>query len=588
MSFQILGTLNLTNGRDVAVLPPAKPTILLAALLLHPNTVVSVDSLLGAIWGEQQPASAKAALQTCVLRLRRLFAKHGIAGNAIESVPGGYRVVADAETLDLLRFRRLIRRAGQETDPESELHSLTEGLGLWRGALLANVPSDVLCRDEVPRLTEEWLRASERVHDLKLLLGRCREVLPDLWRTARSYPGHERFAEQLIEALYRTGRQTEALIEYRNVKQYLLAELGLDPGPSLQRLEVAILRGDELTPGGAAGDGPVVTGHAARTAGTPPLTASPPMATSDFTGRAADVTLLTRWLGDDRPGPRTIVLTGAPGIGKTALALHVADQLRARFAAGRATLRMRRPDGTPRTPAELTAELVRLRVAGAQDPALLILDDVLDAEQIRGLLPVEAGRRVLITSRMSLTGLVATHGGRVHRLDPFTDDEAVELLTVLLGPDRAATEPDAVRQLAALCGNFPLALRIMAAQLQVRPRTRIADCVTWLRGDRFARMSLIDDPRMSITGTFGAWLDELDPRLSDALVRIARCAYQESMSLADLAGVLDRPVPAAGQILELLADAGALEGGSGTYTMHELVRAFAVDGYGERSTALAV
>ncbi|TDC38650.1 AfsR family transcriptional regulator [Micromonospora sp. 15K316] len=581
MGFQILGTLNLTDGRDAAVLQPSKPTILLAALLLRPNVVVSVSSLLGAIWGEQQPAAAKAALQTCVLRLRRLFTKHGIAGNAIESVPGGYRIIADAETLDLLRFRRLIRSAETEPDLESELHSLTEALGLWRGALLANVPSDVLRRDEVPRLTEEWLRASERVHDLKMALGRSREVLPDLWRTARSYPGHERFAEQLIEALYRTGRQTEALVEYRNVKQYLLDELGLDPGPALQRLEATILRGDELAPAGTDGRGPTATGRVVRPEQTPPIAAS------DFTGRVSDVALLTGWLGDERPGPRTVVLTGAPGIGKTALALHVADRMRTRFDGGLATLRMRRPDGTARTAAELTAELVRIRVAGAGRPGLLILDDVLDAEQIRGVLPADAGHSVLITSRMSLTGLVATHGGRVHRLDPFTDDEAVEFLSVLLGSERTAAEPAAVRQLAALCGNFPLALRIMAARLQVRPRTRIADCAQWLRDDRFTRMALTDDPRMSITRIFGSWLDELDARLSDALVRIARCSCREPMTLTHLAEVLDRPVPAAGQILELLADAGALEGGSGTYTMHELVRAFAADGYGERTSRLA-
>ncbi|RIV40369.1 AfsR/SARP family transcriptional regulator [Micromonospora radicis] len=581
MSFQILGTLNLTNGRDVAVLPPAKPTTLLAALLLHPNAVVSTSSLLFAIWGEQQPASAKAALQTCVLRLRRLFAKHGIAGNLIESVPGGYRIVADADSLDLLRFRQLVRTAEHDTDPESELHHLTEGLRLWRGALLANVPSEVLCRDEAPRLTEEWLRASERLHDLKLALGRCREVLPDLWRAARSHPGHERFAEQLIEALYRTGRQTEALVEYRNIKRYLRDELGLDPGPSLQQLEAAILRGAELAPADPAGDVPAVTGHRTGT-GEPP----PPMATSDFTGRAADVALLAGWLGDDRPAPRTIVLTGAPGIGKTALALHVADQLRTDSRPGHATVRMRRPDGTARTPGELTAELARLRRAGVAESALLILDDVLDAEQIRAALSAERGHTVLITSRMSLTGLVAAHGGRMHRLDPFTDDEALALLSVLLGRDRIAAEPDAVHQLAALCGNFPLALRIMAARLQAHPRTRIADCVTWLRGDRFARMSLVGDPRMSITETFGAWLDDLDPRLSAAFVRIARCSYPGSMTADDLAGVLDRPVPATGQILDLLADAGAIEGGSGIYTMHELVRAFAVHDYGQRSGAL--
>lgn len=256
MRFQLLGPLALADGPDVVVLQPSKPVILLAALLLHANSTVSAEYLQRAVWGEDQPATAKAALQTCVLRLRRLFTKHGVTGTSIEAVPGGYRITAGPPTLDLLGFRDQVRRAtALAGDPEAELYTLKDALSLWQGSLLANVRSDVLHRDEVPRLSEERLRAVERVCDLLLGLGRCGEALVDLWTATRVYPGHERFHEQLIEALYRTGRQSQALAEYRRVKGFLLDELGVDPSPSLRQLELSILRGEDLGAGGGSGAG---------------------------------------------------------------------------------------------------------------------------------------------------------------------------------------------------------------------------------------------------------------------------------------------------------------------------------------------
>lgn len=164
-------------------------------------------------------------------RLRRLFTKHGVTETPIEAVPGGYRITAGPRHLDLIGFRDEVRRAADIADPESELRVLKGALSLWEGSVLANVRSDVLHRDEVPRLVEERLRTLERACDLKLLLGRCGEALVELWSASRAHPGHERFREQLIEALYRTGRQTEALAEYRVVKDYLHDELGVDPRP---------------------------------------------------------------------------------------------------------------------------------------------------------------------------------------------------------------------------------------------------------------------------------------------------------------------------------------------------------------------
>lgn len=266
--FTVLGPLGITDGRDAVILPPSKPSVLLAALLLHANTVVPVPYLQRAIWGEDPPETARAAVQSCVLRLRRLFGSHGIPAGVIETLAHGYRINADARTLDLMRFRELLRQASAAGNPDAELALLRQAVLLWRGkALLENVNSDLLHRDLVPRLTEERLQAVERIFDIELALGRCREVLAESLAMARSHPEHERFWEQLIEALYRTGRRAEALAEYRRVKEHLLDELGIDPGPALQRLELAILRGDPLGPAAAA---PAPVG--------PVLVASPPSA----------------------------------------------------------------------------------------------------------------------------------------------------------------------------------------------------------------------------------------------------------------------------------------------------------------------
>ncbi|RKE17546.1 BTAD domain-containing putative transcriptional regulator [Streptomyces sp. TLI_171] len=260
--FTVLGLLAIADRRETAVLQPSKPASLLAALLTRPNAVVPVESLQRAIWGEEVPATAKAALHSCVLRLRRLFAKYGISGSTIEALPGGYRMAVDARTLDLLEFRELLGRADRAADPAAELALLRSALALWQPALLGNVHSDVLHREEVPRLAEEWLRTVERVYDIELALGRCREVLSELWPLARSHPAHERFWEQLIEALHRTGRRADALAEYRRVRAYLREELGVEPGPALQHLELAVLRGESPAPLGPPAPPAVATGAA--------------------------------------------------------------------------------------------------------------------------------------------------------------------------------------------------------------------------------------------------------------------------------------------------------------------------------------
>ncbi|WP_149184551.1 AfsR/SARP family transcriptional regulator [Streptomyces sp. TRM49041] len=589
MRFQLLGPLSISDGPDTVVLQPSRPTSLLAALLLHANSVASADYLQRAIWGEEQPATAKAALQTCVLRLRRLFLKHGVDETPIEAVPGGYRITAGPRSLDLIGFRELVGRAGESGRgrPEQELRILKAALSLWQGSLLANVRSDVLHRDQVPRLVEERLRTVERVCDLELALGRCGEALVALWGETRAHPGHERFHEQLIEALYRTGRQSEALAEYRRVKEYLLDELGVDPSPGLRRLELAILRGDDLGPSadGPRDAAPPVTRGSPADRGTPlvgrpPAVDPPPVvpvpAVPSFTGREAEVAAMVARLGGARDEPVTILLSGAPGIGKSALAHHVAHLVRDRFPAGRLLVRMVRPDGTPRDASEAAAAVAAaLRDQEPGAPALLVLDDVVDADQVRPLLPEHHGGAAIITSRMGLAGLVATHGGRVHRLSTLDEEEAYELLVAALGAERVHPEEAAARELAVLCGCFPLALRIVAARLLTRPGLGLADAAAWLAEDPLARLSLADDPRLSVIRVLGAARDRLDPRLADAFVR-AGSLPQGTFRAQDGAAALGTDAVDAEEVLERLADAGFLEDGPpGPYRMHELLRAYA-------------
>ena len=263
--FLVLGPLSIADDTTSVVLQPSKPATLLATLLLHPGSMVSVDFLQRRIWGEEQPSTAKAALQTCVLRLRRIFARYGVAADVIEAIPGGYRIVADPALLALTCFRARVQRPGASADPEAELELLRTALALWRGPALTNVQSDLLHREDVPQLEEERLRTLERVFDLELAAGRCRQVLAELRSVAEAHRFHERFWEQLIEALHRCGRRGDALAEHQRITRLLADELGVDPGPGLRQLQGAVLRGDDLSysvpdDSGPVGSGPVVSG----------------------------------------------------------------------------------------------------------------------------------------------------------------------------------------------------------------------------------------------------------------------------------------------------------------------------------------
>ncbi|MGV0100906.1 AfsR family transcriptional regulator, partial [Streptomyces californicus] len=351
------------------------------------------------------------------------------------------------------------------------------------------------------------------------------------------------------------------------------------PVPTSARAPVAAPAPAPVTvPPGAATGAPSAAGACA-----PPADAGigPVPGVPHFTGRAAEAEAMAARLTAPPPtGPAdhralAVVVSGAPGIGKSALAQHVARQVGDAFPAGRLLVRMTRADGEPRTAGEVSAVLADALGATGEGRALLILDDVVDADQVRPLLTpggppgTGPGLAVVVTSRMGLGGLIATHGGWVQRLTAFTEAESYGLLLAALGAERVEAEPEAAHRLTAVCGHFPAALRILTARLLTRPGLLLADAVDWLGDDPLARLTLTDSPGHSVTGLFDRALDRLDPRLSQAFTHLAQGPPE---LLADGGPEHEGPVPEA--VREQLADAGLLEDGPpGPYRIHGLLRA---------------
>lgn len=260
--FNVLGRLEVVVGGRRFVVPAGKQRILLATLLLSANDVVTVEELIDRLWGDAPPRAPRGALQTYLTRLRAMLddCADGFS-RCLHTCVAGYRLKIPPECLDLSQFRLLAeraRRADERNDPAAEVANLGQALALWRGPVLPDVPSDSLHREVVAGVTEEWLRLLERRFEVGLVLGRQDELIGDLRTLTRRFAFRERLWQQLMLALYRSGRQVEALEAYREVRGRLRDELGIDPGEDLRRLHVAILRRDSgllASSGGVRGRG---------------------------------------------------------------------------------------------------------------------------------------------------------------------------------------------------------------------------------------------------------------------------------------------------------------------------------------------
>jgi DNA-binding SARP family transcriptional activator/tetratricopeptide (TPR) repeat protein len=601
----VLGPLCVKDAGRVISIPAAKQRVLLAALLLHANRVMSFDDLAETLWDGEPTPGAHVTVRNYVRRLRQALGP-AVGGRILTREPGYIIEVGDDE-LDLLRFSRLCREGGSAARAERWQRAadvLEEALALWRGNPLSDVPSQVLQRDEVPPLTQAHLQATEWRFEAALHLGRHAEIVTELQTASAKHPLREPFHAQLMLALYRCGRQADALAVYRAVRATLTDELGVEPGPELRQLHDRILRGspslDEPAPRLARSSEPASDRRAIRDPGAV-VPRQLPGGTAHFAGRAAELAELTKLVDEtELAAARVIaVIGGTPGIGKTALAVRWAHSAAERFPDGQLYVNLRGFD--PAVAPLQTADAIRgfldaLAVPRQQIPVgadeqaslyrsllaakrmLIVLDNARDEQQVRPLLPGGSSCQVVVTTRNDLTGLVASHGARCLMLDVLSDTECFDLLTCHLGAERLAAEPDVAAQIIAHCARLPLALAITAARAATGPRWSLADLAGELRDSR-SRLDALDlsDTAMSVRNVFGWSYRALSPDAA-RMFRMIGVNPGPDVSVTAAASLAHVSARRARALLRELTRACLLtEHVPGRFACHDLLRAYAAE-----------
>jgi DNA-binding SARP family transcriptional activator len=594
---RLLGPVDVTVEGVARPVSGVRRKAVLAVLALHPGEIVSTGRLIDIIWGDAGPLTSANTLQSHVSHLRRVMGSR----SAILAQAPGYVLDLGAEATDVEAAERLIGQAAQSSDPAESVRLLEEALAWWRGPALADVTGLAWLDEQARRLQQLWLQARKALAEASLALGEHAQVLTDLERLARDHPLDEQIHRLLMLALYRSGRQTDALAAYRGLRRALGEDLGVDPDRQLRDLEAAILRQD------TALDLPATTIAATVPAAVAEsVPAQLPLAAQAFAGRGAELAYLDAVLtgvGETSPaGPTAAVISavsGTAGVGKTALAVHWAHRVADRFPDGQLYVNLRGfdPSGSvmsseeairgfldglkvspQRIPTGLDAKAALYRSLLAGRRILVLLDNALDAKQVRPLLPAAPGCLVLVTSRDELTGLVATEGAHPLSLDLLTHDESRQLLARRLGPDRIAGEPAAVEEIIARCARLPLALAIVAARAATHPNFRLQALAAEI-SDSCERLDALTggDPTSDVRAVF-SWSYRLVNPAAGRLFRLLGLHPGPDISTAAAASLAGAPAGVVRPLLTELTRAHLVtEPAPGRYTFHDLLRAYATE-----------
>ncbi|MCJ1678327.1 tetratricopeptide repeat protein [Streptomyces sp. APSN-46.1] len=602
--FNILGPLEGWADGTRLRLGGAIQERILVTLLLEPGKVLPVSRLVEAAWDEDPPATATHQVRKAVADLRRRIPDG--AGVIVTDGPG-YRTAVSDSQLDLTDFGIRVREAKAATvegSPAEAAELLRSALALWRGPVLGGTGGSVI-EAAAAALEERRLAAAEQLCELRLGLGESAELVVDLRELVSQYPLRETLRCQLMLALYRSGRQAEALEEYGKVRELLVEELGIDPGPQLTKMYAAILQeSPELA--GPEPAAPASAAHAPAPAPAAPAPASYPPAPvpaeapctlpydlADFTGRDKELAELLACTAE-ATGQRTriVAIDGMGGSGKTALAVQAAHRLAAEYPDGQLHIDLRgftsgeepvtagtaldsllRALGIPgdRIPDGVEGRSALWRATLANKRLLLLLDNAVEPAEITPLLPASPGCLVLITSRARLLDLDGADWISIGVMPP---GDSARLVAETLGEQRVAAEPEAAAELAQLCGHLPLALRIATARLRNRPRWTVRYLVARLQ-DETRRLDELSAGERSVAATLRLSYQVLEEDHRGAF-RILALHPGTALDIHSAAALIGTDTREAEDILEFLLDMHLLQQPEiGLYGFHDLVRSFA-------------
>jgi DNA-binding SARP family transcriptional activator len=584
MEFEVLGPVRVRGHGDARELLGKMRRTLLSVLLAHANQPVSVDTLVGAIWGVGDDAPSGHALQLHVHKVRRMLDRP----ERLKLVAEGYRLQVLPGELDSERFESLIDEAETVAvqDAERGVRLLRKALALWNGEPYGGADIAALV-SEAERLTERRLAALELLYETELRCGRYVPMIGELTALVRRNPLRERLHGSLMIALYRAGRQADALGAYRAARATLVEELGIEPGPELRRIEQRILAGDTIVPA-TAGQLPQAT-----------VPAQLPHDVRGFVGRDSELSELDEVLAGTCSEPiRIAMIAGTAGVGKTALAVRWAHRVHGRFPDGQLYVDLRgygpdepvsASDGLaaflralgvegPDIPPDLADRAALYRTLVARRRMLIVLDNARTPDQVRPLLPGGRTCFVLVNSRDALIGLGVREGAHRVLLDRLRASDALDLFHSM-GGERARAEPRAAATLVERCARLPLALRVAAEQIKSRGGVSAADLADEL-ADQQRRLDALDvdgDPNTAVRAVFSWSYRHLRP----AAARLFRLwglhpgHVVDPHALAVLAE--DDPTITRRTVATLVQAHLAEEVAPGRYEMHDLMRAYATE-----------
>jgi DNA-binding SARP family transcriptional activator/Tfp pilus assembly protein PilF len=588
-SVRVLGPVEVVGPAGAALLPGSRQRALVGLLALRAGGVVPRESLVDALWGEDPPRTALKTLYSHVTRARQAIEACGLPGLLTTREPG-YALAVSAAQVDARLFEDLVRQAGGAPAETAATH-LRAGLDLWRGDAFADSALAGWGAAEITRLREVRLTATEDLWEARLRLGSHGPAVAELEPLAAAHPYRERLVGLLMLALYRCGRHADALDRYQRLRAHLAEELGVDPAPDLQRRYAAILRHDrelDFAPDAGAQSAQLSVMRPAQL----------PAPVGHFTGRAGELAAMSAAAGDGET--RIVAVSGPAGMGKTALALQWAHQVKDRFPDGQLYLDLRGHDREAAMPAgEALPHLLRsLGVPPDRVPAtvdeqaglyrsllhgkrcLVVLDNCRDADQVLALVPGNGSSLLVVTSRGQLTALATRHAVRLVGLDVLDAAEALALVRRVCGADRVDREPAPAAELVELCGRMPLALRIAAATLGAATlgagvRDPIGALTARLTTENRLDAFAIEGDSRSVRAAFASAYHSVSPPAA-RLFRLLGLHPGQSLSAHLCAAVTgSAPRQARALLTELAAAHLVADAGPDRYRCHDLIRLYA-------------